>query len=146
MPHNRTPNVKILDLKDDTMTFELSDTDISMANSLRRIMIAEVPTLCIDLVEFEDNSSCLQDEFLAHRLGLIPLRSKRAGGMSSWNYNHACDCGDYCDKCAVKLTLDCDFNTMIRQSGMYNSNEEVAITVTSRDLVCHSSDVEVVHF
>jgi DNA-directed RNA polymerase II subunit RPB3 len=55
------------------MVFELSETDVSMANSLRRIMIAEVPTLCIDMVEFEENSSCLPDEFISHRLGSIYL-------------------------------------------------------------------------
>ena len=66
---NRNPKIKISELKQDLACFELSNTDISMANSLRRIMIAEVPTLAIEFVEFEINTSALQDEYLAHRLG-----------------------------------------------------------------------------
>ena len=101
MPNSRLPNLKILELKKDLAIFELTETDVSMANSLRRIMIAEVPTMCIDKVEFEDNNSALQDEFIAHRLGLIPLRSKIP--MKDWNYIHACDCiGDgNCNSCSV---------------------------------------------
>ena len=62
MPNNRTPKIKVTDLKDDRIKFELSETDISMANSLRRIMIAEVPTLTIDRVDIHENTTCLPDE------------------------------------------------------------------------------------
>ena len=79
MPFNRTPQVKVVEMKPDMMIFELTNTDASMANSLRRIMIAEVPTLCIDQVEFLENTTCMQDEFIAHRLGLLPLRNLRPG-------------------------------------------------------------------
>ena len=37
--------------------FTLSDTDVSMANAIRRIILAEVPTMAIELVEMEENDT-----------------------------------------------------------------------------------------
>jgi DNA-directed RNA polymerase I and III subunit RPAC1 len=39
----------------------------------RRILLAEIPTMAIEKVFVYDNSSILHDEFLAHRLGLVPI-------------------------------------------------------------------------
>ena len=74
MPNQRFPKVDILHIAPYEIKFVLSDTDISVANTLRRIMIAEVPTMAIDLVEFHENTTVLNDEYIAHRLGLIPIR------------------------------------------------------------------------
>ena len=72
-----TGKVKILELSRYATKFELLDTDLAVANALRRIMISEVPTMTIDLVEVRENTSALHDEFLAHRLGLVPLISEQ---------------------------------------------------------------------
>jgi DNA-directed RNA polymerase II subunit RPB3 len=54
--------------------FTLAGTDASVANALRRVIIAEVPCLAIAQVDVLENTSVLPDEFLAQRLGLIPIR------------------------------------------------------------------------
>jgi len=79
----RFPKVSLMETRSSkyALRFKLWNTDVSMANSLRRIMMVEVPTVAIDLVEITANSSVLQDEFIAHRLGLIPLSSQGAMAM-----------------------------------------------------------------
>ncbi|KAL0234289.1 hypothetical protein PCE1_001326 [Barthelona sp. PCE] len=56
-----------------TMTFDCKNLPVEFANAFRRIMIAEVPTMAIDRVLVAQNTSVMQDEVLAHRLGLIPI-------------------------------------------------------------------------
>jgi DNA-directed RNA polymerase II subunit RPB3 len=107
---NRNPQVKILELKADRIRFELTNTDVSVANSLRRIMIAEVPTLCIDKVEIKSNTTCMPDEFLAHRLGLIPLKATRP--MTWYNYMHLCECEEGCERCTVRVDCKLTFQEL----------------------------------
>lgn len=55
------------------MEFEMKGVSCAVANSLRRIMTAEAPTMAIEHVFVVNNTSIIQDEVLAHRLGLVPL-------------------------------------------------------------------------
>lgn len=67
------------DKKSGKVTFVLKNADPALANSLRRLMMENVPTMAIDEVEFTKNDSALYDEILAHRLGLIPLTTDLKG-------------------------------------------------------------------
>eukprot|EP00953_Heterococcus_sp_UTEX-ZZ885_P033151 17268-Heterococcus_DN1.PRE.1 len=141
MPNTRAPKIEVLELKDDFVKFVLSDTDTSVANALRRVMIAEVPTMAIDLVTISENQSALQDEFLAHRLGLIPLRVESG---TKFEYNYDCDCEDYCEKCSVILTLDATWEG--KAADRHGYDKDRTIFITSLDLVSSDPRVTPVHF
>ena len=68
-------DIDIRKLNSEEIVFDLKGAEPPLANALRRIMISEVPTLTIDIVEMRENTSALHDEFIAHRLGLVPLVS-----------------------------------------------------------------------
>lgn len=146
MPHQRFPKVEILQMQPDWMRFILSETDVSVANTLRRIMIAEVPTLTIDLVEYSENSTVLNDEYIAHRLGLIPIRYQPADSTQGSDCSEAfcpqreCICFDHCSRCSV--VLECDVSYKV------HGEEDVLapLTVTSRDLISNTDTVEPAHF
>lgn len=65
---------RVLSDEGDTMVFELWGLDPPIANAIRRILLAEVPTVAIETVRVHDNSSIVPDEMLSHRLGLVPLQ------------------------------------------------------------------------
>ncbi|GAA6025201.1 hypothetical protein JCM10207_001488 [Rhodosporidiobolus poonsookiae] len=65
--------VQLNSLSPSALEFDLVGVDASVANALRRIVIAEVPTVAVENVYVWNNTSIIQDEVLAQRLGLIPL-------------------------------------------------------------------------
>jgi DNA-directed RNA polymerase II subunit RPB3 len=157
MPHQRFPKVEILQLSQHEIKFVLSETDTSMANALRRIMIAEVPTLAIDLVEFHENSSVLNDEYIAHRLGLIPLRYSLDGirGLDcqdAFLSHRDCVCYDRCPRCSVEFELDVHYVPGADEGdngggdGGSAGNLLAPLTVTSRDLITNNESVQPAHF
>jgi len=143
--HRLQPQIEIVELKEDSMKFYLSGTDVATANALRRVMIGEVPTMAIDLVQIEENSSVLHDEFIAHRLGLLPIRvNKRrgdigdslVGGVDDFNYKRDCTCMDSCPECSIDFSLDV----------VHDGNEDEVKIVYSSDLECRNPDVQMVNY
>ncbi len=54
----------------------ITDMSINLANAIRRSVL-EIPIMAIDEVEISKNDSALYDEIIAHRLGLIPIKTSK---------------------------------------------------------------------
>ncbi len=88
--------------KGNDLVLLLEGITFSQANTLRRLMMNEVPVMAIEDVEFKKNNGILYDEMLALRLGLIPLTTD----LDSYTLPAECTCkGAGCAKCQVQLTL-----------------------------------------
>jgi len=78
--------VKIYQLEDNFIQFSISNIHIGLANAIRRIMIAEVPTMAIDFARIMQNSGCIHDDMIAQRIGLIPFVSTNVDKFDyHWN-------------------------------------------------------------
>lgn len=59
--------------KDNYLTFKLRGVPVPFANAIRRYAMGQLPVYAIDKVTFYENSSAFFDEYLANRIGLIPI-------------------------------------------------------------------------
>jgi len=99
-------DVRILEEKDNTLRFLLNGTGHAYANALRRAMMAEVPVMAIEDVIIIENTSVLYDEVIAHRLGLIPIKTD----LDAYVLPEECDCKSElgCSKCRASFTLEAE--------------------------------------
>ncbi len=118
--------VRVLEKKDNSVRFLVEGITPPMANTLRRIMLAEVPTMAIEDVVIIENSSVMHDEILALRLGLIPIKTD----IDAYNFPEECECKSElgCNLCRVVMTLDAQ-------------TKDDEMTVYSGDLVSENPNV-----
>ena len=50
------------------------DNNCGFVNGLRRVIIADLSRWAPDYIEITKNTSCQTDEYIAHRIGLIPFK------------------------------------------------------------------------
>ncbi len=70
--------VHIANLDDRNIKLIIEGFPLAFVNSIRRVILSDVPTLAIDFAYFYDNTSSVYDEIIAHRLGLVVLKSDEA--------------------------------------------------------------------
>ena len=81
-----------------------------------------VPTMAIEEVEFTKNSSVLYDEIIAHRLGLIPLKTD----LKTYKLPSECKCGGKgCKICQVKFKLNAKGPKMVYSGDLKSSDPKV---------------------
>lgn len=100
-------------------------THNTIVNSIRRIILDEVPTFAIEDVEVVVNGSPLYDETIAQRLGLVPLKTD----LTSYNFKETCKCGGIgCAMCEVKMAIKQDEDGYI-YSGSIKSDDPQVVPV-----------------
>lgn len=66
-----------------SLTFHAQDVDVSIINAIRRVILAEIPNVAIAFdpykadsndVHIYENTTCLHNEFMGHRISLIPVQ------------------------------------------------------------------------
>ena len=63
--------------KNDNQIIFTADVDESLANAVRRY-VNEIPVLAVEDLEIARNDSALYDETIAHRIGLLPLKTDKS--------------------------------------------------------------------
>jgi DNA-directed RNA polymerase subunit D len=118
--------IQILEKTDDFMRFIVRGVNVPFVNALRRVMLTEVPAMAIDEVVILENSSILNDEILAHRIGFIPLKTD----LDSYNLPENCECESEfgCSLCRANLTLEAE-------------SEDKTVTVYSGDMKTENPDI-----
>ena len=128
--HQDLSSLEVISKDSQKIALKLKDVPLQYANALRRVCLNGVPIFAVDTVDIIENSSVLPDEGLAHRLGLIPLKTD----SSRFNEPSKCECQSDtgCSNCKVMLVLDSGDSDVTR-TVLSNelSSEDDSITPTS---------------
>ena len=68
-------SLEITNENDEKVSVKIKGVPRQYANALRRICLNGVPIYAVESVDMLENSSVLADEGIAHRIGLIPLKT-----------------------------------------------------------------------
>ncbi|MBN3037541.1 MAG: DNA-directed RNA polymerase subunit D [Candidatus Diapherotrites archaeon] len=112
--------MKVLENEPNKIVFLLEDSKPALANALRRVILGEVPVMAINEVTMYENTSVMFDEYVAHRLGMIPLTTD----LKNYKKPGEC-CGGNCSSCSVDFTIDETGPKSVHSSDMKTSDPKV---------------------
>jgi len=93
------------------LVLEIKNTSTAFVNAVRRLAMNSVPAFAIDKIVVYENTSSFFDEYIAHRIGLIPI--KTPGGHKEGE--------------EVLFTLEGTGAEMIYSKKLKSSDEEVKV-------------------
>ena len=116
-------SLEITNENDEKVSVKIKGVPLQYANALRRICLNGVPIYAVESIDILENSSVLADEGVAHRVGLIPLKTDLDASKD----------GNENDK--IMLTLDSGVSEETRTilSGELKSQDE-SVVPTSNDI------------
>ena len=110
-------SLEIINENEEKISVKIKGIPLQYANALRRICLNGVPIYAVESIDVLENSSVLADEGVAHRVGLIPLKTDLSASQN----------GDENDK--IMLTLDSGVSDETRTilSGDFKSQDDSVI-------------------
>ena len=96
----------------DSATFTLTGARSGQANALRRSINGNVPCFAIDKITFYENTSPMFDEYIAHRIGLVPITTPASG---------------YTEKDEILFTLEATGPSTVYSKALESADKEVEV-------------------
>ncbi len=104
--------VEVKEENERSISFVLTDATDSEANAIRRACVSFVKVFAIDSVTVYENSSVMFDEYIAHRVGLVPIATPTKG---------------YGDDDQILFTLEAEGPKTVYSSELKSSDKEVKV-------------------
>ena len=116
-------SLEIINENEEKISVKIKGVPLQYVNALRRICLNGVPIYAVESVDILENSSVLADEGIAHRVGLIPLKTDLEDARE----------GNENDKIMLNLDSDISDETRTILSGDLKSQDD-NIVPTSNDI------------
>ncbi len=125
--------ISVLESTPFRLTLHVKGIRLQVLNAIRRAVLSEVPTMAVDKIAVTSNTSVFYDEYIAHRIGLVPLTSEAA--LEKYKSPETCREASESDL----FSPDCFATLILEKSNPPDSGQN--ITVYSGDLKPLDPDV-----